>query len=94
MVGFGLGRYWGHGRCWSLRSCCWCGGADLFESLACRGASRLFEVNVVVHLASESIFLDLVEQGFITDAEVFGGLALVARVCFESALNLAAFDDA
>ena len=78
----------------SLRVCFGSRGADLFESLACHGAGRLFELNVVVHLASESIFLNLVQQRFITDAEIFRGLALVAEVCFQHALDLATFDDA
>ena len=91
--------------------CFWSAGADLFESLACHGTGRLFELNVVLHLASERvlhieqrllfkryakllerIFLHLVQQRFITDAEIFSGAALVAAVCGERALNLTPFD--
>src|SRR5690242_11557156 len=44
--------------------------------------------------ASERVFLHLVEERFITDAQVFGGLALVSLISFQRGFDLAAFDDA
>jgi len=43
---------------------------------------------------SESVFLNLVEKRFVTNAEILGGFALVAVICFQSASDLSAFDDA
>src|SRR6185437_16714413 len=61
--------------------------ANLFERFA-RNHSR----SVVLHLISESVFLDFVEQCLVADAEVFGGLTLVTQICLQCAANLFAFD--
>ena len=48
----------------------------------------------LVHLMSESVFLKLVEKGFITDTKIFRRLTLVAHVCFQHANYFLSLDQA
>jgi hypothetical protein len=43
---------------------------------------------------SESVFLNLVEERFVTDAEIVSSLTLVTGVRFECAKNFLSFDNA
>src|SRR6185369_16241436 len=43
--------------------------------------------------ASERVVLHFVEKRFVTDAKVFGGLALVSEIRCERSLDFAAFDE-